>query len=285
MDVLRRKNEVSSNRISSASLERFLSVVSLAVGRNVSPDEPLHINSILAVRLVSMVRRDLDLNLELAVLFQDRNPRELLQLVKKNQPNQQHVMLKRQGRKASYPLSRNQQRLLAVHSMNPEGSSYNIPIVQRFFKTRVDDLKSALHKVVERHSTLRLVFDLMNVSQSVSTSIPPISEAAMSPHLVEDMLSAPFDVSKSCFRAALAVEDHETVVLIFVVHHIICDGLSVVRLLQDLLAFLDKSPLPPLEFEFVDYADAEPKILTAEMVGSLIRQFRSVFLVFYMRHR
>ncbi len=268
-----REKSSTSTAVASTSLARFISVVGLAVGRSVEPDERLHLNSILAMRLLYMLRRDLDLELELAVMFQDRSVRDLYQLAVPKSSSQQDVrkMLVKHEPKSEYPLTRNQQRLLALHLMSPS-SSYNIPIVQRFFKTSVSKLKAAVLSVIQRHSALRLVFNAMNISQSISSRLPAVREEVMSESLVDEMLGATFDLTQSCLRVAVAAEQPGQAVLVLVLHHIVCDGLSVVTLLQDIYRLLDGKPLSDLSFEFVDYALCEPEILSKSMVTSLVRQ-------------
>jgi NRPS condensation-like uncharacterized protein len=171
-----------------------------------------------------------------------------------------------------FVLSRNQQRLLAVYQMNPS-ADYNIPVVHRFVCTPVDMLSRAVEALFGRHTTLRLVFDLMNVTQSVSTrTVEVVQSDSFSSSLVQEMLEQPLDLTRECARVAVA-QDGNSAVLVLVVHHIVCDGISLVSLLRELHALLaGTSPLPPVALQFVDYAVAEHRWLGQDTIAKWVKQ-------------
>jgi len=174
------------------------------------------------------------------------------------------------------PLSSAQQRLWFIHALDPSSAAYN---VSQCYRLRgpldVGVLRMALEDVVHRHETLRSTFPTTRrvphvfVDPGVFMGLSVIelpagqnsSGEVEAMEIIENDANTPFDLSSGpLFRAtliALGPTDH---VLLFVLHHIVCDEWSLRNLYQEIgeayRAHLSgiKPDLPELPVQYSDFA-------------------------------
>ncbi|MGW4283509.1 non-ribosomal peptide synthase/polyketide synthase, partial [Nocardia sp. NPDC004750] len=210
--------------------------------------------------------------------------------------------LVRRPRPERVPLSPAQQRLWflnRVESQDGADSVYNLPIVLRLTgRLDVTALERAVLDVLARHETLRTTFpetddgprqsvrDAADIGLSLHPV--PIDRSALE-DAVAGIVGAGFDVTAElpCRVALLAVDrvdeargvTGDEYVLVFVVHHIAADALSMVPLVTDLVgAYLarltGRGPgWEPLAVQYADYSLWHRELLGAEDVpGDLAYQ-------------
>ncbi len=173
---------------------------------------------------------------------------------------------------ASYPLSHAQRRLWVLTQL--EGSAaYNIPLHQRLTgPLDVPALERALSALVQRHEVLRTRIVTIDGEPRQQVDPPaavslrvidltadPDREAAAQQLAREDAAAA-FDLTASPLRVSLVRLAADRHVLLFTVHHIACDGVSIGILGSDLAALYLAArngaapPLPALRVQYRDYA-------------------------------
>ena len=182
----------------------------------------------------------------------------------------------------TFPVSFSQQRLWFLQQLEPESSLYNIPLVTRFRgELDASALERAIQTVMQRHEVLRTGFIAVNgtpfqkVHKELAFALPifDISAETEVEQRVRDFAvkewRQPFDLSKPpLFRAALLKVSAGEHVLVIILHHIITDGWSNGILLREVAAlyaaFVQQkpSPLPPLEFQYAEYANWQRKFLS-----------------------
>jgi amino acid adenylation domain-containing protein len=175
---------------------------------------------------------------------------------------------------AAYAASHSQKRLWVLQEMDPKSTAYNLPgALLLEGPLDVAAFKAALQGVVRRHESLRTTFGVRNgqVCQLVHSTCPAYLEeldlrASPEPETTAQTLLAkhaaqPFDLRRSpLFRATLMRLAAEKHVLGYNLHHIITDDASNAVLVRDLDIFYSArvfgspSPLPPLEFQYKDFA-------------------------------
>lgn len=173
----------------------------------------------------------------------------------------------------SYPLSRGQAALWALHADDPQAVSYNLPLGLWLGEgVEPDRLVEALAATVRRHPELSVSVRLAATGpvQQATGRTPEVPRLDLS-HVTEGEFAArvrnlvrrPFDLEQDpLYRMWLVATPGGATLLLLVFHHLITDGVSSHLLLRDIVTCHDAlaagRELPPLEqaasyAEFVDW--------------------------------
>lgn len=202
--------------------------------------------SLLAVRLVARIHRELGRKLTIRDLFEAPSPRALAGLLEADRghaepPPVQVLPRSQEHLPASYP----QARFWALNRLDSSSTVYNIPVVFEL-EGAVDPeaLALALDDVVARHRVLRTVVEVVDgeLRQRVLDAskaserllVNTVSDTELDAAL-RDAVGYAFDIqAEPPVRGWLLRRAAERSTLVLVVHHIACDGLSMPVLTRDL---------------------------------------------------
>lgn len=171
-------------------------------------------------------------------------------------------------------LSFAQQRLWFLHQLDPEGSSYNIPlVVQITGLLSLEALTRSINKVISRHEMMRTVFSEQDGQpwqtimdhMEINIDLIQIDENCIKEETIHQISSQetrkPFDLSKGpLMRALLLKFDDQHHTLIITMHHIITDGWSLGIIIKEIATFYDyfanRKPieLPELRIQYADFS-------------------------------
>ena len=243
-------------------------------------------HSLLATRLVSRLGAALGVRVPVRSVFEGPTVASLAarvhELTREQGMGRRALVAKRKSpeRVAS---SYAQQRLWFIDRFGGGSVAYNMPLMARLSGTVDGDvLADAVGDVVARHEALRTVFP-EDAAGSVQTVLP-VAEALRQlqvevvdvapervPELVSEIACESFDLSTRIPVIArvlrCASDDH---VLVLVVHHIACDGASLVPLVADVaiaygVRLAGQAPQwAPLAAQYADYA-----LWQRDLLGSL----------------
>jgi amino acid adenylation domain-containing protein/FkbM family methyltransferase len=241
-------------------------------------------NSLLAMRLISMIRRELEIELPIKNLFFYPTIAKLatsIQLQSKSENQDINVI---HPRPAHFPLSFSQERLWFIDQL--EGSvQYHMPVILRL-RGLLDTsaLSKALQGVVNRHEVLRTViaeeegsgYQQILSENSWELDITDGSTYASDSDKLQayiiSLTQAPFDLSKDhMLRATLIELNPLEQVLVATMHHIASDGWSASILVKEVVelykAFTEnrEAALPPLEIQYADYSIWQRNYLQGEV--------------------
>ncbi len=189
-----------------------------------------------------------------------------------------------------HPLSYTQEQLWLIDQWDPGAPTYNVALPFRIRGAlRLDALRAALDRLVQRHEVLRTVlrvqgdmpvpvllegpaveFDVIDL-ESLETGE---REAELN-RILSELARRPFDFSQDVLlRAAairLAEDDH---VLLLQTHHIVFDGGSETLLLEELAAIYEgrEPPVPPLQYG--DFATWQRERLSGEVLEEHLEFWR-----------
>ncbi|HVU68760.1 MAG TPA: condensation domain-containing protein [Ktedonobacteraceae bacterium] len=175
---------------------------------------------------------------------------------------------------ACFPLSLSQEGMWLAAQLAPGVPAYNVPyLLDLRGPVRKKVLVLALAEIMQRHESLRTTFAWQNneVVQVVADHLPlpyqerDFSEAAdpwsAAQAFIYDKARVHFDLATgpliNIWLLRLGEEHHQ---LLFVLHHLICDGWSMDVLLRELSAIYTLSSetqihhLPPLPIQYADFA-------------------------------
>ncbi|MEO6231488.1 MAG: amino acid adenylation domain-containing protein [Ferruginibacter sp.] len=243
-------------------------------------------HSLLAMRLMSAVRKDLQIELAVKELFNYPTITEMASYLQEQKKGSLLPAIKPLPRPDYIPLSFSQERLWFVDQL--EGSvKYHAPAVLRLKgKLNQDALTFALKNILERHEVLRTVFHesegkpyqtviehkLWAMSQVDGAKYQHDKAGLQS--LVEKLISVSFDLSKDyMLRADLITIEVDDYVLVVNIHHIASDGWSLPIIVQEVMesytAFEEsrQPELPQLRLQYADYAIWQRKYLDGEILN------------------
>ncbi|MEM9444828.1 MAG: amino acid adenylation domain-containing protein [Verrucomicrobiota bacterium] len=167
-------------------------------------------------------------------------------------------------KKKRFPLSPAQQRLWFIDQLQPGLTVYHIPATLKIAdEVNETILYKSFNDIISRHEILRTRF--ISEEGTPWQIIEPqyVLPALRSGHAndIEQLYQSPFTLSElPLIRAKLGKDDCGCTLLHLVIHHIIADFWSL-RVLMGELQYIygcylsnEKSKLPPLEIQYVDYA-------------------------------
>ncbi|MBT4838097.1 MAG: amino acid adenylation domain-containing protein, partial [Methylococcales bacterium] len=206
-------------------------------------------HSLLATQIISQVRQSFKTELALKTLFVSPTIASIAEVINQSGELSELEAIEIIDRNTELPLSFAQERLWFLDQFEEEGHVYHIP-GSLTIDGELDEsiLQKTLQTIVERHESLRSIFVAENgkpILQILPASdwtidIVECSDLTEVEQLIEKALHKPFDLTKDFpFRALwikLTPEKHRFFVNM---HHIISDGWSVGRLIDELFVLYD----------------------------------------------
>jgi iturin family lipopeptide synthetase B len=164
--------------------------------------------------------------------------------------------------KEYYPVSSAQKRMFLLNQLKGNSTSDNIPgalyIQGNLDKRRFENVIKAL---IDRHETLRTSFRLIDEIpvQRVHDNVDfQIAYGSTTENEVENQIESfvrPFDLKEApLIRIALMKIAGRKSVLIFDMHHIISDGVSIGILTRDFIGLYGQQELPELKIQYRDFS-------------------------------
>lgn len=226
-------------------------------------------HSLLATRLMSRIQTVLGVEAPVRTVFEAPTVSELADRLEQVGA-EPRPPLRPLPRPEEIPLSSTQRRLWFLNRLHGGAGNYNMPMAYRL-RGKLDTaaLHGALNDLVARHETLRTAYPdwdgrpqqvvLDPEEAQIELRVEPLSEEGLSEAMTSEArygfdLTAETPLRVRLFR--LSPKEH---VLLLVVHHIACDGWSLVPLLRDLehayTARLcgERPSWPRLSVQYVDY--------------------------------
>ncbi len=176
--------------------------------------------------------------------------------------------------KAYYPVSSAQKRMLVLKEIEGAGIGYNITrIMEVHGELRTDKLEEAFRKLVERHEALRTSFELVDgepvqiVHDEADFHVSHIKADKDGIRKEIERFAEPFDFSKApLFRVALARLSENHHLLMFDIHHIIADRVSVNIIIQEFALLYEGKMLPALRVHYKDFSIWQNQLFKSEMI-------------------
>jgi len=255
-------------------------------------------HSLLATRLVSRINRELGLKLTVRSVFEAPRLGQWAQCVEAA-AGQSTVgpglqALPRKGQ--DLPLSYSQERMWFLDRLTPGSSLYSIAGQIRLAGTPdAAALEKSLNALIERHESLRTVFEevdgrpVQKIQEPRIVALPTVDLSGLNresrqreSRRVGDSLSqGSFDLATGpLVRFCLVRQEGRLHRLVVVLHHIVSDGWSqgvFFRELSELYSACRSGSapqLPVLEFQYADYAGWQRETLVGEQLETLLSFWR-----------
>lgn len=240
-------------------------------------------HSLLATQVISRIRHFFGIDIPLRTLFEESTIQALGLVVQKlmNEKDKDLLvipLITPQTRGTYIPLSYAQSRLWFIDQLLPNSPLYNVPLALHLKgELDVTALEKAFNKLIERHESLRTIFEIQNgktvqvILQELTISLPTKLEditfisdkgknLTIQKYIFEET-QIPFNLSKGpLIRVQLQRLSSQEYVLLVTMHHIISDGWSMGIFFKELSALYNGYmrgtgiQLPPLAIQYADFA-------------------------------
>ncbi|MDK8179896.1 non-ribosomal peptide synthetase [Paenibacillus sp. UMB4589-SE434] len=218
-------------------------------------------HSLRATTLVSRLYKEMNVNFPLRGVFQHPTIEEMAQAIA-GMEQQQYAAIPLAQEQAYYPLSSAQKRLYILSQLEGAELSYNMPgVLLLEGPLNRDRFQTAFLKLIARHETLRTGF-VMEAGEPVQCIHGDvefnIEYMQASDEQLESLIQQfvrVFDLKQApLLRVGLVKLEDERHVLMFDMHHIISDGVTMGNLVHEFAQLYAGEQLPKLRIQYKDYA-------------------------------
>ncbi|MGD9488077.1 MAG: amino acid adenylation domain-containing protein [Calditrichaceae bacterium] len=207
------------------------------------------------------------------------------------------VILPRQSKDKSVPVSFAQQRLWFLDQLEPGNSLYSIPAAVKIRGNfNKEAFKNSINTIIKRHSVLRTVFSQNDGSPSqiiagkLKIDLPEIDLSGIDKKEIHSRVNEvilsetekPFDLQTGpLIRALLLKLSVDETIVILTVHHIVSDGWSMGVIISEIKALypaycLNKPvSLPELPVQYADYAVWQRKWFRGKVLEQQITYWKN----------
>ncbi len=240
-------------------------------------------HSLKATVLVSRIHQEMNIKIPLAEVFRLLSIRGLAEYIRAALEDK-YLAIRPVEKREYYEASNAQQRMWTVCQSEESSISFNLTSVFTFNDIDRCALEGTFHKLIERHESLRTVFLPLaeEVKQKVllpaeidfKVEYTDLRAAADREEQMEEFRkldkNTPFDLLRGpLMRARLLHLEAQKWVLLFTIHHIACDILSVELLIKEFGAVYEGQLLPELRIQYRDYVYWQDEQLRGENIEIL----------------
>jgi amino acid adenylation domain-containing protein len=245
-------------------------------------------HSLKATLMVSRLHQEFSAQVPLVDVFQSPTLRELADVVR-NARSVDHSGIQAVERRDVYPLSSGQARIFVQQGMREDNRSYNMPTALRI-EGELDrgTLEETIRRLIVRHEAMRTYFviaggrPVQRIAANVDFSLenlPPIDRSDQNVDGVILDFIRPFDLATPpLVRVGLAAWGPDRHVLVFDIHHIVSDGISMAVLVKDFMALYNGAELEPLPVQYKDFACRQREMEAADAESEAMTYWLQQFI-------
>lgn len=243
-------------------------------------------DSILSMRIMNRINKKLGLNIPIADLYKHLSIRELGGYIDSiYKAKDKYISLQKAQKKDYYELSSAQKRLFILDRLE-SGNSYNIPHVCLIRgKVERQRLEETIKKLIQRHESLRTSFQIIDgepvqiVHEQLDFTLQYEETSEDNIKTLINEFQSPFDISKApLLRAKLVKVWDEKYIFIYDIHHIICDGISMIIFTNEFEALYNGKTIPELTIQYKDFSEWQNNSLKLEYINKQKEYWKNVFL-------
>ncbi|MEW4973244.1 surfactin non-ribosomal peptide synthetase SrfAA, partial [Bacillus stercoris] len=218
-------------------------------------------HSLKAMTLLTKIHKETGVEIPLQYLFEHPTIAALAQEAD-HRESRAFSVIEPAEKQEHYPLSLAQQRTYIVSQFEDAGVGYNMPAAAILEgPLDIQKLERAFQGLIRRHESLRTSFVLenstprQNIHDSVEFNIEMIERGGRSDEAIMASFVRKFDLAKApLVRIGLLKLEENRHMLLFDMHHLISDGVSIGIILEELARIYKGEQLPELRLQYKDYA-------------------------------
>ena len=216
-------------------------------------------HSLRATRLVNRIEAETGTRIALKDVFSHPTVEQLAVLA--GAESQEYIPIPKAEEKEYYPMSSAQKRTYLIQQMQPESVTYNMPNNMKLTgEVNADALRAALQEMTDRHEILRTAFLMIDgepvqkVLNHVEADFEYVTSEESDEKLISEFLK-PFDLASGKLVRVKLVNKGEYHLMMFDMHHIVGDGMSMNTFTTELMSLYNGEKLEPLTHQFKDYSE------------------------------
>ncbi|KRF09859.1 non-ribosomal peptide synthetase [Paenibacillus sp. Soil787] len=233
-------------------------------------------HSLSAMTLVSQMYKEFQVEVPLRAVFETASVKELAAYIQ-GAGLSRYESIQLAAEQLYYPLSSAQKRLFILNLLDSGSTTYNMPGAMTIEgKLDVQQFEGAFQRLVDRHETLRTSFDTVDgepvqrVHSNLEIQVDYMEYAADSLPSLDEMTRQfvrPFDLKTApLFRVGLVKLEEERHLLLFDMHHLISDGVSMGIFIQEFVQLYQMKPLPQLRIQYKDFSAWQNRLFQSETI-------------------
>ncbi len=219
-------------------------------------------HSLRATRAINKIEEATGIRLPIKYIFQYPTVESLSKVLDKNTKEKKALGIPKAENKEYYNMSSAQRRMYLIWQYDKKTTLYNMSRCYKFHgKIDVERLKRALTQLHKRHEALRTCFDetdnilIQRIKSEVHINVEVEENLENSEQELFDLFVQPFNLKEApLFRTKLVNRGNESL-LMFDLHHIIGDGMSIKIIIDDLVNFYEGNTVEPLNLQYKDYSE------------------------------
>ncbi|MCK4258964.1 MAG: amino acid adenylation domain-containing protein [Halanaerobiales bacterium] len=247
-------------------------------------------HSLKATILVSKIHKEMNFEVSLSEIFKRPTIKELAQYIAGLKENLYSSILPVEE-KEYYLSSSAQKRLYLQYQFEGAGLSYNMPgavLVEGTLNRR--KFEKVFSQLLQRHETLRTSFDMIDgeIIQKVHSEVnfevsfiqlseDNANEKSIISHAFSEFVRS-FDLGKApLIRVRLAKITENRNVIMFDMHHIISDGVSMELLISEFIALYRDRTLPKLRIQYKDFSAWQNELFQTDLIKRQEKYWLDIF--------
>lgn len=218
-------------------------------------------HSLKAIQMVLQVEREFNVQLKVSHIFRFPTFKALAACIE-SLPGNRAAEIPALEERGTYDTSFAQRRMFILNKMENNSTAYNLTSV--FYVEGIiskEKIGQAVSQLIMRHEPLRTCFEILN-GEVVQRIVPAVNAEMEFMSCAECDISSvlntwvrPFDLGQApLFRSAVVSTNASSHYLLFDMHHIAADGLSMVILLKEFMEIYNEKSLEPLSLQYKDIA-------------------------------
>lgn len=220
-------------------------------------------HSLKAMQVANRIEQESGIRIDLKVFFANPSARELAEkLDYENRNNFKRIPAA--DKADAYPMSSAQKRMYILNQMDKRSLTYNLPFFLKV-EGRLDiyRLQNAVNQTVKKHNILRTTFHMEDGEpvQKIHNEMQVNLEIGKEPK----QFIRPFNLEAGPLLRICYVQKEENDSLMFDMHHIIADGITLKNLISEIVGAYTGLRLEDTVMQYCDYSEWLRKFRTADI--------------------
>ncbi|WP_026475902.1 condensation domain-containing protein [Alkaliphilus transvaalensis] len=232
----------------------------------------LGISSISIMYILGKVKEKHEVELPIEIFFEDITINELtLKMVDAILANKKSCHIVNVENANSYIATDAQKRIYASCQYDKNSTNYNMSFI---FEVEgllnLDKLNKTLNKLIERHEALQVRFKMENgvlygiINKSNPIEVETIKTTNQNLEILLKDTIKPFDLNNDILLRVINIQTKDKNLLVFDIHHIISDGLSMEVLIKDFIKLYENKEPSKLKYQYSHYANWQRNFYQSE---------------------
>ncbi|WP_145625238.1 bacitracin non-ribosomal peptide synthetase BacC, partial [Bacillus paralicheniformis] len=219
-------------------------------------------HSLKAAALTAKLHKEMKIEVPLRQIFETPTIKDIGDFIE-SMKESPYTSITQAEEKEYYALSSAQRRLYILNQIEPGGLSYNMPFAMKIAGDfDVDRFEDAFRQLIERHEALRTAFVMVDGEpvQKIEKEVDfKVKYGRLGQDRLEEKIKAfikPFALEKApLLRVEVLKASGDEHVLMFDMHHIISDGVSMAIFTRELAELYEGKTLQPLTIQYKDFSE------------------------------